>query len=86
MATGIIDNFEDFIEVVKRFGDPNRYELWFTEDLIALIPTVTSKNVHTYFVRYSTKEQLETIIGGKEKEGLFKGRILRMSDILLDKW
>lgn len=93
MATGRLKQFEEFVEEVKRIGDPERYELWVTDYEIALIPIKTSKNLHTYFCKYKTQGQLETIVGRPSKlpddpgiTPLFKGPIKHMEVILLDKW
>ena len=79
MAIGILENFDDLKSKLSEI-EPDRYELWYTNLEIVLVPTVTSKNVHTYVYRYSKQDDLKAV-----KE-LFKGRQLKMSEILYDKW
>jgi len=79
LAIGILEKLDDFRSKLKEAA-AERYELWFTDKQIALIPTVTSKNVHTYVVQYSTEAELKEILEQ------FSGRKMKMNEILYDKW
>jgi len=82
MATGVMrpDEFPKFR--AKAVEVAGRYELWVTETEMALVPCVTSKNVHTYIIPIEgqKKEDVEDLIKN------FKGRVIYMDEILVDKW
>lgn len=78
-AIGLLDNFKDFLEKLGEI-EPDRYELWYTSAEVALVPTVTSKNVHTYIAKYAKVDELN------EALKKFTGRKLKMTTIFYDKW
>lgn len=81
MATIILDSGEyEKFKVILQNTEPDRYQLCYSDDLLALIPVVTSKNVHTYVIFVQKQEQTE------EARAIFKGLQIKVKEILFDKW
>ena len=77
MAIAEVVSFSDFISKVAEV-DWRRYELWVSEEgIVALVPIVTSNNVHTYAYKAGNKEEIEKI-----KEA-FDGEVIAVKSITL---
>lgn len=83
MATGMMKSEEWPVFKQKLMEcESDRYELWVTDKMMGLVPVVTSKNVHTYFISIEGRKPEEI----DEAMKLFKGRIIKMMEIMIDKW
>ncbi len=75
MATCEVVEQLDFMEKVRECS-PSRYEMWYNNKTVWLVPKVTSANIHLYYYSLENKEELEEVkklfIGNKLSVGVVK--------------
>lgn len=53
--------------------DDKKYQIWYDDNNIVLVPIVPTLNLHTLRYKYCSKEELEEI------KKMFKGTILKVN-------